>query len=74
MLPVVVITGSLIGFAGILVYAKDTLFGGTKPNRVSWLLWCVTPLTALAVRGGIEEAARSIKIGVTRLNYSHSMV
>ena len=59
MLPVIVITGSLIGFAGMLVYAKDTLFGDTKPNRVSWLLWCITPLTAFAasLEAGVTWAA-----------------
>lgn len=43
----------------MLAYAKNTLFGGTKPNRVSWLLWCVAPLTAFAAswEAGVRWAA-----------------
>ncbi len=57
--PVIVVIGSLIGFAGTLVYLSDTLFGGTEPDRVSWLVWCVAPLTAFAAswESGVRWAA-----------------
>lgn len=59
MFPVIVVIGALIGLAGMLVYMKNTLVGGTKPNRVSWLIWCVAPLTAFAAswEAGVRWAA-----------------
>lgn len=59
MFPVIVVIGSLIGFAGFMVYLRDTLFGGTQPNRVSWLVWSVAPLTAFAAswESGVRWAA-----------------
>jgi hypothetical protein len=41
--------GAAIGAAGTAVYLRDTLRGTTKPNRVTWLLWAVAPLLAVAV-------------------------
>lgn len=54
MLSVIVVIGSLIGLAGMLVYVRDTLVGSAKPNRVSWLIWCVAPLTAFAAAWDAE--------------------
>jgi hypothetical protein len=48
MLPIFVILGACIGLIGALSYAKDTLFGNTKPNRVSWVLWCIAPMIGFA--------------------------
>jgi NAD/NADP transhydrogenase beta subunit len=59
MLPIVVLLGASLGLFGALIYAKDTLFGGTKPNRVSWLLWCLAPLigTGASLAAGVTWAA-----------------
>jgi hypothetical protein len=44
-----VFLGGAMAFAGCLSYARDTLRGVAKPNRVSWLLWGVaTMLVAIA--------------------------
>ena len=56
MLPYVVLAGAAISLTGSMFYLKDTLRGVTKPNRVSWLLWCVAPLLG---------AAASLSAGVT---------
>lgn len=59
MLPVIVVAGSIVGFAGFMVYLRDTLFRGTKPNRVSWLVWSVAPLTSFGAswEAGVRWAA-----------------
>lgn len=59
MVPVIVVAGSIVGFAGFMAYLRDTLFRGTKPNRVSWLVWSVAPLTSFAAswESGVRWAA-----------------
>ena len=59
MLPYIVIAGSLVGLFGMLYYAKDTFFGSTKPNLVSWVMWCSADLigTAASVAAGATWAA-----------------
>ena len=44
-----VFLGAVIGLAGTLLYARDTLRGLTQPNRVTWLMWTIAPMLALAV-------------------------
>lgn len=52
--PHFVIAGAVIGVAGSVVYARDTLRGRTHPNRVSWPLWAVAPgIGFLAQLGGV---------------------
>jgi len=41
-----VIVGVLLQFFGGLSYLVDTLNGKIKPNKVSWFLWSLAPLTA----------------------------
>ncbi len=41
---ILVIVGSLILVAGSALYIRDTLEGKTKPNRVSYTMWGLTPL------------------------------
>ena len=41
--------GVALGVLGSAGYLRDTLRGTTQPNRVTWLLWAVTPLLAAAV-------------------------
>lgn len=42
--PRFVFLAAVIDFAGVSVYAFDTLRGHTKPNRVTWFLWALVPL------------------------------
>lgn len=42
------ILGALIAVAGNVAYARDTLRGRTRPNRVSWGLWALAPMIAFA--------------------------
>lgn len=59
MFPVIVVIGSVVALAGMLAYVRDTLLGSAKPNRVSWLIWCIAPLTAFAAAwdAGVRWAA-----------------
>ncbi len=41
-----VFIGVLLQFLGGIGYLLDTIKGRAKPNKVSWLLWAVTPLIA----------------------------
>lgn len=43
-----IILGVLLQLWGCLVYARDTLSGKTKPNRVTWFLWFLAPTVAWA--------------------------
>ena len=43
-----VILGVLLQLWGCLVYARDTVRGKTKPNRVTWFLWFLAPTIAFA--------------------------
>ncbi len=43
-----VILGALVTIYGDIAYARDTLQGKTKPNRVTWVLWALAPLVAFA--------------------------
>lgn len=43
-----IIFGVLLQLWGCLVYARDTLSGKTKPNRVTWFLWFLAPTVAWA--------------------------
>lgn len=58
MLSHLVFIAVVIQLVGIVGYAKDTLMGQTKPNRVTWLLWSVAPLigTAAALTDGVGWA------------------
>jgi len=33
----------LFGITGSYYYIKDTIYGKTKPNRVSWIFWTIAP-------------------------------
>jgi hypothetical protein len=49
------IAASINVYAGV-VYIKSMFSGGTRPNRVSWLIWFVGPFVVLVnqLRGGFE--------------------
>lgn len=46
---VLVIVSGLITISGASLYIRDTLRGKTKPNRVSWLMWSLAPITSTVV-------------------------
>jgi len=54
-----VLIGALVNILGAISYIKKTLSGHTKPNRVTWFLWSVSPFiaTAAALTKGITWAA-----------------
>jgi hypothetical protein len=42
--PRFVLLAFAINIAGSIAYARDTLYGNTRPNRVTWTLWTTVPL------------------------------
>ena len=62
--PLLIIIGTLPPLYGCLSYAKETIRGKNKPNRVSWLLWSIAPLiaTAAAIQSGVTWAVIPIFI------------
>jgi hypothetical protein len=46
----------LFGFIGTFVYIRDTIYGKTRPNRISWLFWSIAPLVGIYIsyKSGIE--------------------
>lgn len=54
-----VVLSVLISTAGASAYIRDTLAGQTKPNRVSWSMWALSPLisTAAALTAGADRWA-----------------
>jgi uncharacterized membrane protein HdeD (DUF308 family) len=44
------IIAAIINLIGCIGYARDTLTGRTKPNRVGWSLWATAPLIAFAAQ------------------------
>lgn len=51
-----VVICALIQLFGYISYVKSTLVGKTKPNKISWLLWSVSPLiaTVAAISDGVN--------------------
>lgn len=43
-----VILSAFVAVSGSFAYIKDTAKGKTKPNRVSWFLWALTPMIGTA--------------------------
>ena len=54
-LVIIAVVGSLLAAS---VYIRSMFVGGTKPNRVSWLMWAIAPLiaTAAALSNGVGWA------------------
>ncbi len=59
MLQYIVLAGASAQLIGILFYARETVRGETKPNRVTWLMWSIAPLIAsvAAFSDGVRWAA-----------------
>jgi hypothetical protein len=51
-----VILSAIISILGAAAYIRDTIKGQTKPNRVSWSMWALSPLigTAAAIAAGAD--------------------
>lgn len=43
-----VIVGAVLNLIGTFGYARDTIRGTTRPNRISWAMWTLAPLIAFA--------------------------
>lgn len=43
-----VVLSVVIGIAGVSAYIRDTLRGKSKPNRVTWGMWALSPLIGTA--------------------------
>jgi hypothetical protein len=54
-LVIIAAVGSLLA---AFVYIRSMFVGGTKPNRVSWLMWAIAPLiaTVAAISNGVGWA------------------
>jgi hypothetical protein len=48
MLEYLVIIAAFASLIAALVYVRSMVVGGTKPNRVTWLMWTIAPLIAAA--------------------------
>jgi hypothetical protein len=59
MLDYIVTLGPIATIIGGFAYIRDTIRGTTKPNRVTWLLWSVTPIIAMfaMLSSGVTWAA-----------------
>lgn len=44
-----VLLGVALQLIGLYAYINDTVHGRTSPNRVTWLLWGLVPMVAVAV-------------------------
>lgn len=58
MLQYAVFVGAAVHLFGTWLYLRDTLWGDTKPNRVTFLLWAAAPFieTAAALAEGVTLA------------------
>lgn len=57
-LQYLVFVGVSAQLVGIISYIKGTLRGNTKPNKVTWLLWSISPIIATfaAISNGVGWA------------------
>ena len=46
----IVVVATMVNFAGSVSYARDTLRGLSKPNRVTWALWAFVPLLMFSLQ------------------------
>ncbi len=58
MFEYLVIIAAVASLLAAFVYIRSMFVGGTKPNRVSWLMWAIAPLiaTAAALSNGVGWA------------------
>lgn len=55
----IVLFGALVSLIGISTYVRSVVWGNTRPNMVSWLMWSIAPLigAAAALSEGVTWAA-----------------
>jgi hypothetical protein len=51
--PRLVLLAALLNLVGAASYARDTIRGRTRPNRVTWALWALAPFIGFAA--GLSE-------------------
>lgn len=58
MLQYIVFLGAIIQMGSMYVYIRETLRGENKPNKVTWLMWAISPLigSVAAVVDGVGLA------------------
>jgi len=58
MFEYLVIIAAIASLLAAFVYIRSMFVGGTKPNRISWLMWAIAPLiaTAAALSNGVGWA------------------
>jgi hypothetical protein len=58
MFEFLVVIAAVASLVGASVYIRSMFVGGTKPNRVTWLMWAIAPLigTAAALSNGVGWA------------------
>jgi hypothetical protein len=58
MLQYIVFLGAVLSLLGSADYIINTIKGKTKPNRVSWLIWAISPIigTIAAISNGVTWA------------------
>jgi hypothetical protein len=58
MFEYLVIIAAVASLLASFVYIRSMFVGGTKPNRISWLMWAIAPLiaTAAALSNGVGWA------------------
>src|SRR5665647_522907 len=58
MFEYLVVIAAVASLLAAFVYIRSMFVGGTKPNRVSWLMWGIAPLiaTAAALSNGVGWA------------------
>lgn len=49
MAALITLLGSLAIFVGSLSYIRQILRGEVRPNRITWLLWAISPIVAAAI-------------------------
>ncbi|MBV9819739.1 MAG: hypothetical protein JOZ07_15510 [Solirubrobacterales bacterium] len=62
-----VILGALLSLTGSIGYARQTLRGRTRPNRVTWMMWSLAPLIGFAAElsGGVGlPAIMTLSVGL----------
>jgi bacteriorhodopsin len=58
MVEYLVIVAAVASLLAAFVYIRSMFRGGTKPNRVPWLMWAIAPLiaTTAAISNGVGWA------------------
>jgi len=72
MLKYMVLLGASAQLIGIFFYVKETIKGNTKPNRMTWLMWSISPL--IGAFAAIADGVRWAVIPVFMAGFSPLLV